>query len=197
MTKLFLKLLSLAGLALVLPSCSQNGLITSLGYTIGPRYTESIRTVRVPIFKNRTTIRNIEYELTQAVVQRIHQVTPWKVVQSNADAELIGAVVFVQKRDFLQNPLNEVREADLTVTAELVFHDCRTGKNLMRPGEDVLPSVPPVDPLAPAPVAVSRPVLVQWSATFIPEVGESYASARARVVQELAVQIVNMMESPW
>lgn len=192
------KLLSVACLALLVASCSQNGIITNLGYTVGQRYSDSIKTVSVPIFKNRTTIRDIEYELTQAVVQRIHKVTPWKVVQHNADAELSGAVVLVQKRDFLQNPLNEVRVADLTVTAEVLFHDCRTGRNLMRPGEDIPLNGPQVDPLAaPTPVAIAKPVLVQWSATFTPEVGESYASGRARVIQELAVQIVNMMEAPW
>lgn len=180
-------------------ACSQNGVISAMGYTVGPRHADAIRTIRVPIFRNRTMIRGIEYELTQAVVQRINMATPWRVVQEGpADAELNGTVVMLNKRVFLQNQLNEVREADLTLSAEVCFLDCRTGCNLMRPGEDLPPNAPPVDPLerAPAPSHV-KPVLVQWSAPFVVDLGESYASARAKAVQELAVQIVNMMEAPW
>lgn len=200
MRKRLLGFLTLAAFALLLASCSQNGVVSSLGYTVGPRFSEEIRTIRVPIFRNRTLIRGIEYELTQAVVQRIHQVTPWKVVQNaTADAELNGTVIFHGKRVVLENQLNEVREADLTISVEVCFTDTRSGCNLMRPGEDLPPAGPPVDPLEPNPLLsrAVKPTLVQRSAPFVIDIGQSYASARAKLVEELAVQIVNMMEVPW
>lgn len=199
MFKRLLQVVALSSFAVLLASCSQNGLISSMGYTVGSRYSDNIRTIRVPIFRNRTTLRGIEYELTQAVVQRINMVTPWKVVQGPADAELVGTVVLLNKRVILENKLNEVREADLTLSAEVIFQDCTSGKNLMRPGEDLPPDGPNVDPLCPTQPHAHhlKPTLVQRSAPFIVDLGESYASARARVVQELAVQIVNMMETPW
>ncbi len=189
--------LALSGLCV--SACSQNGVITALGYTVGQRHCEDIKTVRVPIFRNRTLVRDIEYEITQAVVQRIHQATPWRVVQSgNADAELVGTVVLLGKRQILQNEQNEVRDAELTLGVEIIFHDCRTGANLMKPGQDLLPAIPPVaDATQPMSVPSIQPILLQRTAGFIPEIGESYATARQRVIQEIAVQIVNVLENPW
>lgn len=190
-------------LALLPLACQSQAPFTLLGYQIGSRYECDIRTIKVPIFRNFTYWRDAEFELTQAVVSRIEAVTPWKVVQSEAaDTELVGTIVNVQKRVILPNPLNEVREADFTMAVEVKFLDKRTGRNLMRPLSgpemDEIPA-PMVDPLAPpALAAAARPAtLIQRSASFVPELGESLATARQRVIRELAVQIVNMMEMPW
>jgi hypothetical protein len=193
-------LLALAAAALWLSSCAGSN-FQFLGYTVGPRHDAAIRTIRVPIFRNRTFVRDVEFEVTEAVIRRIEAATPWKVVRSGpADAELLGTVVRVPKHLILPNELAEIREADLTLGVEVVFHNTCTGANLMRPGE--LPVLPPIiDPLhppdAPPPAPAVAPVLVQRTASFIPELGQSYATARQRVVQEVAVQIVNMMECPW
>jgi hypothetical protein len=40
-------------------------------------------------------------------------------------------------------------------------------------------------------------VLVQATANFRPELGESITTALAIAVQRLATQIVSMMEKPW
>ncbi len=197
--KLRLLGLLLAMMAVGVSACSQNGVVTALGYTVGPRHCDGIKTVRVPIFRNRTMVRDIEFEMTQAVVQRIHQTTPWRVIQSGeADAELLGTIVMLGKRPILQNELNEVRDAELTLGVEIIFHDCRTGANLMRPGQDVLPAIPPPpDPMQPMILPHHAPLLLQRTAGFTPEIGESYATARQKVIQEMAVQIVHILEDPW
>jgi hypothetical protein len=41
------------------------------------------------------------------------------------------------------------------------------------------------------------PVLIQSTASFIPELGGSITTARQKNVNSLAVQIVSMMEVPW
>jgi hypothetical protein len=40
-------------------------------------------------------------------------------------------------------------------------------------------------------------VLVQRSATFVPELGQSFATAKQKVVNEMAQQMVNVMELAW
>jgi hypothetical protein len=195
--------LVLAGLGLVLSSCATPGNVDLLGYTTAPQYPAHIRTVRVPIFKNETFVRGIEFELSEAIIKRIEATTPWKVVQhGNADAELTGKVVNLSKRVIIQNQLNEIREADLRLGVEVLWRDCHAGP----PVPDPLPPLaesPPLDaegpaPLRPAQLFQGKPVIfVQKSTQFVPELGESLATARARVVEELATQVVSMLEVPW
>src|SRR5262249_47485115 len=73
--------------ALGLASCEGGGNFTVLGYTTAPNYDLRFRTVRVPIFQNRTFRRGVEFELTQTVVDAIGQYTPYTVVSANCDAD--------------------------------------------------------------------------------------------------------------
>jgi hypothetical protein len=109
--------------------------------------------------------------------------------------------VRVSKRIILQSPLNEVREAEVTLGVELTWQNPHTGQILasnvpVQPADaPPLPADEP-DPSAP-PVAPPAPVLVQRTAPFIPELGESLASARKAAIDDLAEQIVSMLETPW
>jgi hypothetical protein len=211
---------------LLLPACTDSRYFNILGYSTQPNYDTSIRTVRVPIFKNLTQRRGLEFDLTNAIVREIELKTPYKVVGANCDAdtELTGTIFSYNKNILNRNQLNEVREAETTLAVEVVWKDLRTGEILTRPrrgettpaapflpapgllpGQDQpqLPSqqavgVPPL-PGAPLPPGVPQPppVLVQSVASFIPEVGESLATAYQRNVNRLAVQVVSMMEKPW
>lgn len=182
-----------------LASCQSAGHWEVFGYAVGPRHDTNIRTIRVPIFRNATFIRDVEFELTEAVCKRIEAATPWKVVRTGAaDAELTGTVVALAKRPILQNGLNEVREAELTLAVEVVFHDTRTGNNLFdpaRPSPQASPEV--LDPATMPKAHQPRPVLVRSSFPYIPEIGQSNATARTKIVDDLAVKIVNLMECPW
>ena len=80
----------------LLPGCaSWDGHFCLFGYTTRPLYDLGIRTVRVPIFKNFTFRRGLEFQLTEAVIREIESKTPYKVVQEAdcADTELIGTIV--------------------------------------------------------------------------------------------------------
>src|SRR5947207_12069979 len=89
----------LAVVVLLLPSCSWDGQFTILGYTTRPNYDPGIRTIRVPIFKNYTYIRGLEFELTKAVIREIQVRTPFKVVSADcpADTELTGTILTLNK----------------------------------------------------------------------------------------------------
>jgi hypothetical protein len=130
-------------IALALSSCESGGHFTVLGYTTRPNYDESIKTVRVPIFENRTFRRGLEFDLTRAVIREIELKTPYKVVQGDADTELKGTIISYNKNIINRNQLNEVREAETTLAVELVWKDLRSGEILTRP---LRPGVQPVIP---------------------------------------------------
>ncbi|MCS7015656.1 MAG: LPS assembly lipoprotein LptE [Gemmatales bacterium] len=182
--------------ALILSSCTSSGGISFLGYTSDSHFDASIRTIRVPVFRNETFYRGLEFQLTQAVIQKIEQRTPWKVVQQGyGDAELTGIIRMVQKRIPLVNPLNEVREGEYLYTVEITFTDLRQAAASPSP-----PPAAPADPLmtqSANPSLVSSKTVIVRSRNFVPELGQSSATARQQLVEDLAEQIVNMLESPW
>jgi hypothetical protein len=190
-------------LALLAAGCEDGGHFTVFGYTTRPNYDTSIRTVRVPIFKNLSmrdsTREGVEFQLTQAVVREIGLKTPYRVVGANCDAdtELEGTIVNFIKTVINRNQLNEVREAQTTLTVEVVWRDLRTGEILSQPKA----KPDPIPVLSDQPPNVNRqpggPVTVTSDASFIPELGESITTSRQRNVDRLAVQIVSMMEAPW
>jgi hypothetical protein len=143
---------ALAACALILPSCASDGHLTILGYSTKPNYDPNIRTVRVPVFKNRsmmnaTPVVGMEMDLTRAVVREIEQKTPFKVVQDcdRADTELRGIIVNFQKVMLNYTAFNEVREAETQMTVQLIWRDLRDGRILSRgqrrPGEAVDPEL--------------------------------------------------------
>jgi hypothetical protein len=187
----------LALFALLLPSCGWDGHFTVLGYTTRPNYDTAIHTVRVPIFKNTSFRRGLEFELTQAVVREIEAKTPFKVVSAScpADTELTGTIVSLNKNVINRNQLNEVRDAETILAVEIIWKDLRTGEILSKPKPKPGPdgSLPP-----PPPPGTPPPVLtVQSTGRFIPELGQSLTTAEKENVDRLAVQIVSMMEIPW
>jgi hypothetical protein len=195
----------IAGVLLSCGACDGGGHFTILGYTTRPNYDTQIHTVRVPIFGNATFRRGLEFDLTQAVVREIEAKTPFKVVSGNCDAdtELTGTIVSVNKNVINRNQLNEVREAETVLGVEVLWRDLRTGEVLSRPkwgpGAPTPPPTPSVNPPlgGPPPQPKAPTTLVTSVGNFIPEVGGSITTAEKQNVDRLAVQIVSMMEKPW
>jgi hypothetical protein len=184
----------LAAAAFLLPSCAWDGQLCILGYTTRPNYDPGIRTIRVPIFKNNTFIRGLEFDLTQAVIREIEARTPFKVVSAGcpADTELTGTITVVNKVVINRNQLNEIREAQTTVGVEIIWRDLRSGEVLSQPRPKSDPDAPPPPPDAPA-----KPRLVQSRGSYIPELGGTTTTSLQQNVNRLAVQIVSKMEAPW
>jgi hypothetical protein len=187
----------LAAVAFVLPSCESDGHFCILGYTTRPNYDLSIHTVYVPIFKNRTFVRGLEFDLTRAVVREIEAKTPYKVVScpEQADTELTGTITALNKLLINYNELAEIREAQTTMSVELYWRDLRpghAGEILSRPAPG-----PSGAPLVVQPGQNVPPVLVQSVGDFIPELGQSRTTAQMDNVNKLAIQIVSMMEKSW
>ncbi len=187
-------------LVAALSSCDWDGNFTVLGYTTRPNYDRSIHTIRVPIFKNLTFYRGLEFDLTRAVIREIETRTPFKVVSAScaADTELTGTIITFNKNLLSRNQQNEVLEAETVLGVQVVWRDLRSGEILSkaRQGPGAPPPVPGTGPLRP-PVLPGDGVLVQSTGDFIPELGGSITTGQQQNVNRLAVQIVNMMEIPW
>lgn len=159
-----------------MPACQGNGQFSLLGYTTEPNYNRAIHTVYVPVFQNLTLRRGWEFDLTRAVIREIEAKTPYKVVSNReaADTELTGTIIGIDKLLVNRNQLNEVREAEMTLTVEVIWRDLHTGEILsgrsITPGEPIAPAIGPIEPLGPgaAPPAMGVSPATQ---PLTPEIG--------------------------
>lgn len=215
------QLLALALAPLAAAGC-QSALPTVFGYRMGAGalYDDNIKTVYVPTFQNRafqtTPYRGFEVDLTQALVNEIGRVTTFRVVSdpNRADTELIGVLMMIEKHNLNRTQQNMVREGELVAHVDVVWRDLRDGTILSAPRKNVTPTgttLPnpnggeqpvPFDPNVPQPPALTiAPSLattrIVATGRYIPELGETNASAMQRVQYRLATQIVSMMEKQW
>ncbi len=172
-------------------------------YSTRPIYDAGIRTVRVPVFKNKTQVfqgnSGIENELTTVVIRSIEGRTPYKVVPENqdADTELTGTIAAFSKGIVNRNQLNEVREAETYLTVDLVWKDLRTGEILSQPHRRELDTPTAAFNLPPIGPPVVTPVRITSTGSFIPELGQSITSARQVNYERIGQQVIQMMERPW
>ena len=186
---------AVAAVAVFLPSCAWDGQLCILGYTTRPNYDAGIHTIRVPIFKNNTSSRGLEFDLTRAVIREIGAKTPFTVVSADcpADTELTGTIITINKIVINRTQMNEIREGQTTLGVEIVWRDLRTGEVLSQPRPKADPDGPPPPPRDAPP----KPLLIQSLGTYIPELGGSTTTSLQQNVNRLAVQIVSKMEVPW
>jgi hypothetical protein len=149
-----LRLLCPAALALLLCSCGWDGHFTIGPYTTRPNYDSNIKTVKVNIVQNPSMWRvvpvvGLEEQLTKEIVDQIQKVTPWRVVQSGADTELVAMIRSFTLANTVYNQLNERREGEATMVVELRWRDLRTGEMLSRPAPRAMEGVTTTPPLLP------------------------------------------------
>lgn len=160
----------------VLPGC--------VGYQIGvdSMYLPGIRTVHVPVFESNTYRRFQGEMLTEAVIKEIESNTPYKVVDAaSADSVLTGRIVSMQKRILVESPLDEARELEASFVVQVSWTD-RRGQPL---------AATATIPASLFDVSLNQP------ASFVPESGQSVATAQQEAVRQLARQIVGQMNAPW
>jgi hypothetical protein len=141
-----------------------------------PFDTSEVKTVAV-IFKSNVFRRDLEKQLTEAVIKEIHLRSPYRVIASSADADslLTGTIYSDAKNLIVEAPTNLPRELNASIMVQTKWtHN------------------PPTD-------IESRqiPTTVSETINFVPEVGETALSGYNHVIQSIAKQIVDMMEQPW
>ena len=154
-------------------------------YRMGARsiYAPDIQTVYVPMIRSNSYRRYLGEWLTEAVVKRIEQVTPYKVVGQPdlADSVLKVQIITDTKQTLMESFTDEPREQQfsLQIAADWIN---RNGEQLGQPVNVPLP--PTLNP-------------INQSSNLFPELGQSTTSAEQQDIERLAVQVVSMMEAPW
>ena len=152
------------------------------GYLVGAPYQSEVRSVHVPIFTTDSPRRDFEYQLTEAVQKQIKLRTPFRLAKGpDADTRLVGQISEVRKEALGETAFDDPRELELRLAVKVTWEDLRTGRILEERQVDISPNV----------------VHLISEASFAPEVGQSQATATQTAVDELARQIVGMMEAPW
>lgn len=161
-------------LALALASCADD---PTQGYSFNSSYSEAVRTVHVPMFRNPTFHRGIEVELTDAIIKEIQSSTPWKVSDASvADTTLSGAITEAELRRLsTSRTAGLAQEVAVIITVDFDWTDARTGKAL-----------------------ASRRSFTA-SETFVPTkpIGERLEVGQHAAVQQMARDIVAAMRSSW
>lgn len=104
------------------------------GYAAVSVFPNNISTVAVNIFKNNSFVREIEFELADALVKEIEARSPYKVTPSTrADTILTGTVRNVQRDQLSKSRLTGLsEEVLLSVTIDFTWTDQRTGRQLVQ-----------------------------------------------------------------
>lgn len=105
--------------------------VTGCGYNLGYTARGDISTVAVGIFSNKSYYRNIEIDITQAVVSEIEKTTPYRVsLSSEADTVLEGEIIGYRTAVLREDAQNEPIETEIILTVDARLTDGRTGEVL-------------------------------------------------------------------
>lgn len=145
------------------------------GYKWRSLYREDVRTVAVPVFGNRSFERNVEFDLSKAVVNYIESNTPYKVVpKERADTILEGEVTRVEIDTISNDNVIAIpQEQLLTLRVNFTWKDLRTGR-----------------------VLAERKGFEQ-SGAYYPTLGEGRFVGAQQNVERLAVAIVQELQADW
>ncbi len=147
------------------------------GYAIESSYDESIRTVGVEIFENRTQEVGLEIALTEAVIKEIQARTPWRVTDADvADTVLTGVIRQAEYGRLSRTPgVGLTQEATLQLSVDFDWTRGSTGEVL------------------------ARRMSLEGLGTFVPArgVGERMEVGRFDAIRATARRIVDEMRSAW
>lgn len=123
-------LCAIAGVALLCNGCSSD---PTRGYAWGSTYSDQVRSVSVPIFKNETHATGLETQLTEAVVKQIQRNTPWVVLTGgSADTTLQGTITNVDYERLSITPGSGlVQEQAVRIEIRFDWVDNRSGQSLV------------------------------------------------------------------
>ena len=155
------------------------------GYQIGTDslYNTEIKTVHVPIFQSDSYRQNMGERLTEAVIRRIEQRTPYKVVHrpNGADSILSGRLTNESQSVSIVDDYAGTRQKKVELTVYVQWKDRRG--SMVRTLSPIAWNDAPVD--------------ITTSSDMVAEMGHSYATASQDAIDKMADQIVDMMQMPW
>ncbi|MDR1385476.1 MAG: LPS assembly lipoprotein LptE [Planctomycetaceae bacterium] len=154
------------------------------GYQVGTNklYNQEIKTVYVPMFENNTYRRNLGERLTEAVVRKIEQRTPYKVVhRKTADSILTGKLSNERQTVTLTDDYAGTRQKKVEFAVLVQWKDRRG--NTLRTMSPIVWNNADAD--------------ITTGSDMVAEMGHSYATASQDAIEKTADQIVDMMQLSW
>jgi len=152
------------------------GVAGGCGYSSQSLHRTDVRTIAVPIFASKEFRREVEFEVSKALVKMIEDRTPYQVVHSpeRADTELRGEILELTSPVLSENvDTDSPQDVQVTISCWFEWKDLRTGKVLV------------------------RREYVGASATYAVAVGQTLDSATTEAARRLAERIVEYMESDF
>jgi hypothetical protein len=154
------------------------------GYRVGAGslYAPDVATVYVSMIDSDSYRRDLGERLTEAVIKEIELKTPYKVIGTpDADSFLSARLITDTRRTLGENAFDDPRVSETELRAEVTWLNRRR-----------MPIVPQQTIALPPDL-----VLINQTATLIPESGQSVATSQQQAIERLAQQIVSTMEAPW
>ncbi|MAE67629.1 MAG: hypothetical protein CMJ18_25530 [Phycisphaeraceae bacterium] len=104
--------------------------LAGCGYAPARLYEKDAGTIAIPIFENRTFYRDVERDLTEALVKQVELRTPYKVVSSaRADTILKGTITSISQSRLSRSRVSGfLQEQEFTITINFEWQDAHDGK---------------------------------------------------------------------
>ena len=156
---------------------SAGGMVaTGCGYSTKRPFPDGIQTVYVEMLQSQEFRRDLEFDLSEALVKRIEMDTPYRIAdKSVADTTFTGEILQVRQRVLGKRfDTNDPREMGATIVMRYRWKDLRSGK-----------------------ILVERPRFVHM-VSYYPPLGESFhKGVNVRGLDGMAEEIVETMETGW
>jgi len=152
-------------------------LVGCAGYRLGNALLSrpDVRSVHVPIFESDSFRRGLGLRLTEAVVKQITLRTPYSIgSETMADTVLRGRILEDRKHVLGETINDDPRNLQIDLKLEVSWIT-RSGMPLM---ERVM-------------------LKIDENVSFVPEAGQSMATAQQELIDDIAKQIVDQMEAGW
>ncbi|MBN1846659.1 MAG: hypothetical protein JW810_13320 [Sedimentisphaerales bacterium] len=146
------------------------------GYTNRDLYRSDVKTVFVEMFQSQSFRRGVEFELTRALVGQLELHTPYKVVSDRrkADTVLYGVINRISEQRLVQQrQLDRPLANEMVLVATFSWKDLRSAQMLIEDRK------------------------IRVSADYVPMLGSGRDSAARQAANDMAVRIVEAMESDW
>lgn len=149
--------------------------LSGCGYTTERPFTPEVSTIHVEMFSTHDFRRNLEYQLTEAVIKRIEMDTDYRISdKKTADSVLSGEIVQIRQNTLGNDFRTDLpRETSATFVVSFRWKDQRSGKIL------------------------AERQRVSYTTTYIVPAGESFFDGARRGLEGVAEQLVEAMESSW
>ena len=160
--------------SMTLVSCASD---PSQGYAFSSTFDESIQSVAIPIFKNETTSRGLEVQLTESLIKELQRRTPWHIAPTDrADTTLVGVITDTTLSALSDDPQTGlVQEQATRITIRFEWRDNRSGE-----------------------IIVARDHY-SASAVFSPSrnVADRLELGQRTAIEELAHDVISQMRAKW